>query len=280
MVSVIQKSNEWSLSVQKREFYNSSDNEKLSLSDSETSSRKSLLKPSKLDVRRASKGFHNIIFTKKSPNKKQSQAKGDYRETANYILLGKPQLNHFEKPDCDADKDQSRRGFCRRVRSFTSRLILRRKSNEERNNIQRCQSWPSYNSSNTAFAKHLRSLAKDNEILPRLEEVLQDKKASNGYYEFLKKEYAEENILFVSEVEKYKKLKSEKNRKSKANEIYTNYILQDSPKEINVSHKTRADVSDGLIDLETSLFDTAQRYIMFLLESDSFKRFISVHLNC
>ena len=48
MVSVIQKSNEWILSVQKREFYNSSDNEKLSLSDSETSSRKSLLKPSKL----------------------------------------------------------------------------------------------------------------------------------------------------------------------------------------------------------------------------------------
>ena len=56
--------------------------------------------------------------------------------------------------------------------------------------------------------------------------------ASNGYHEFLKKEYAEENILFVSEVEEYKKLQSEKSRRTKADEIYSKYILTDSPQEV------------------------------------------------
>ena len=52
------------------------------------------------------------------------------------------------------------------------------------------------------------------------------------YHEFLKKEYAEENILFVSEVEKYKEMKSEKKRRSKAKEIIVDYISVDSPKEV------------------------------------------------
>jgi len=277
MVSFVQNPNQWSMSARKSLTNCSSDYKKIRSADCGTSSGENFTEPGKLDVHRPSNGFRNMSYAKKSPTTEQKQA--IHCESAQCILLGKPE--RFEKSRGNADR--SRGGFCRRVRSFTftSRLIMRRKSNEERSaNIQRCQSWPSCCSSNSAFAKHLRSLAKDNEILPRLEEVLQDKKASNGYYEFLKKEYAEENIMFVSEVTKYKKLKSEKNRKSKANEIYKNYILEDSPKEINVSHKTRADVTENMIDLETSLFDTAQHYIMFLLESDSFKRFISVHLNC
>ena len=56
--------------------------------------------------------------------------------------------------------------------------------------------------------------------------------ALSGYHEFLKKEYAEENILFVSEVEEYKKLQSEKSRRTKADEIYSKYILEDSPQEV------------------------------------------------
>ena len=56
--------------------------------------------------------------------------------------------------------------------------------------------------------------------------------AFNGYHEFLKKEYAEENILFLAEVEEYKKLQSEKSRRTKADEIYSKYILEDSPQEV------------------------------------------------
>ena len=56
--------------------------------------------------------------------------------------------------------------------------------------------------------------------------------AFNGYYEFLKKEYADENILFVAEVEEYKKLQSKKSRRTKADEICAKYILEDSPKEV------------------------------------------------
>ena len=38
--------------------------------------------------------------------------------------------------------------------------------------------------------------------------------------------------MFVSEVEKYKKLQSEKSRRTKADETYTKYILQESPQDI------------------------------------------------
>ena len=48
MVSVMQKSNEWSLSAKNTETFSSSDNEKLFLADSVTSSTENFLKPGKM----------------------------------------------------------------------------------------------------------------------------------------------------------------------------------------------------------------------------------------
>lgn len=40
------------------------------------------------------------------------------------------------------------------------------------------------------------------------------------------------------------------------------------------------DIIENIDELETSLFDQSQQHIMFLLESGSFKRFLSVCMSC
>ena len=50
--------------------------------------------------------------------------------------------------------------------------------------------------------------------------------------EFLKQEYSEENLLFISEVNEYKKLLDVEQRKPKAEYIYEKYIKQQSASEV------------------------------------------------
>ena len=52
------------------------------------------------------------------------------------------------------------------------------------------------------------------------------------FFEFLKQEYSEENLLFISDVKEYKNLLNIKKRKRKAENIYEKYIKHQAPFEV------------------------------------------------
>ena len=52
------------------------------------------------------------------------------------------------------------------------------------------------------------------------------------FYQFLKQDYCEENLLFITEVYEYKDLLSVEKRRKKANDIYTRYIEQNAIREV------------------------------------------------
>jgi len=142
--------------------------------------------------------------------------------------------------------------------------------------INRCLTWPDTSMSleKSFIAEHLKSLSDDGESAPKLEVVLQDQKSHEAFKHFLKKEFSDENIDFWSEVEGYRTLKCNEKRQRKGNEIYNMYIRADAPNEVNVSYSTKKEILKFIEDNDPSIFDKAQNQVLFLMESDSFKRFV------
>ena len=52
------------------------------------------------------------------------------------------------------------------------------------------------------------------------------------FFRFLKQDYCEENLLFITEVYEYKNIMSFEKRRIKANEIFTKYIEQNANLEV------------------------------------------------
>ena len=52
--------------------------------------------------------------------------------------------------------------------------------------------------------------------------------------QFTKNEYSEENLLFISEVEEFKRMKNYEDKKLKADEIFTKYLNQNAPQEVRL----------------------------------------------
>jgi len=142
--------------------------------------------------------------------------------------------------------------------------------------INRCLTWPdtSVSLEKSFIAEHLKSLSDDGESAPKLEVVLRDQKSHEAFKHFLKKEFSDENIDFWSEVEGYRTLKCNEKRQRKGNEIYNMYIRADAPNEVNVSYSTKMEILKIFEDNDPSIFDKAQNQVLFLMESDSFKRFV------
>ena len=94
--------------------------------------------------------------TKKSPNKKLHQKNNGCLKESQQILLIKSKCTNFEKPT-EFNKSTKKISFGKRIRSLTSKLVLRKKSDDLRDaNVKRCQSWPSYeNNSSSSFANQL-----------------------------------------------------------------------------------------------------------------------------
>lgn len=59
-----------------------------------------------------------------------------------------------------------------------------------------------------------------------------------AFQDFLKSEYSEENILFWLACEEYKKIKSEPEMISMANQIYTEFVQTEAPRQVNYSPLT------------------------------------------
>ena len=50
--------------------------------------------------------------------------------------------------------------------------------------------------------------------------------------------------------------------------------------QINITQETKMEINEELPKLEHTLFDKAHSYILTLLESNSYKRFINFHFCC
>eukprot|EP00122_Pirum_gemmata_P006510 Pgem_evm1s5953 len=78
-----------------------------------------------------------------------------------------------------------------------------------------------------------------------LQGVLSDKKQSELFLEFSKKQYCEENVLFLDDINKLINNTGAFVLLDLIN-VYNNYIPAESPKELNITSKTRTEAEENM----------------------------------
>ncbi|XP_069491072.1 regulator of G-protein signaling 21-like [Ambystoma mexicanum] len=121
---------------------------------------------------------------------------------------------------------------------------------------------------------HRSSSSEDTDGADSVDKLLSTKDGLAAFRAFLQSEFSDENIEFWLACEEFKKAKTSAQIASKANKIYSDYIQTEAPKEINIDHKTRDDISKNIAQPTLSCFDDAQRNILCLMSKDSYPRFI------
>ncbi|KAJ3447494.1 regulator of g protein signaling-related [Anaeramoeba flamelloides] len=117
------------------------------------------------------------------------------------------------------------------------------------------------------------------------EELIKDNVARKYFMEFLVEVYGQENLLFYLEVErfkKYKKIKTNEEILKKARQIYDDFIKKDSTWMINIDGKILEKCEKRILnsDITYNIFEEAQESVYYLMNSDSFPKFIkSVQMN-
>nr|XP_033817502.1 regulator of G-protein signaling 21 [Geotrypetes seraphini] len=104
--------------------------------------------------------------------------------------------------------------------------------------------------------------------------LLANKVGLDAFRTFLKSEFSEENLEFWLACEDYKKTRSSTKMISKARKIYSEFIENEAPKEINIDFKTRDAISKNISQPTPACFDEAQKIILRLMAKDSFPRFL------
>ncbi|XP_031560057.1 regulator of G-protein signaling 20-like isoform X4 [Actinia tenebrosa] len=107
------------------------------------------------------------------------------------------------------------------------------------------------------------------------EKLLSSKSGIKLFHDFLKSEYAEENLLFWLAVEKLKKETEPGNIKNLAQMIYNDYVSTESPKEVSIDHKTRQVIDNEIAHQPTQFtFDKAQQHVYYVMFQDCYPRFL------
>ncbi|XP_007250763.3 regulator of G-protein signaling 21-like [Astyanax mexicanus] len=91
---------------------------------------------------------------------------------------------------------------------------------------------------------------------------------------FSKSEFCEENLEFWLACEDFKKSKTSETLAIKAQNIYDKFLRKDSPKEINLDFRTKEHINQCLQQPSSNSFDEAQRRIFYLMENNSYPRFL------
>ncbi|XP_076436871.1 uncharacterized protein LOC143276267 isoform X2 [Babylonia areolata] len=105
------------------------------------------------------------------------------------------------------------------------------------------------------------------------ESLLTDRKGVELFRGFLRSEFSEENLEFWIAVEEFKLVKPRKVT-SVAFKIYSNFVEEQAPREINVDSGTRLRTLANLDTPCKSVFEEAQRKVQALMEKDSYPRFL------
>nr|XP_021324130.1 regulator of G-protein signaling 21 [Danio rerio] len=107
-----------------------------------------------------------------------------------------------------------------------------------------------------------------------IEKLLSCKAGQAAFQDFLKSEYSEENILFWLACEEYKKVTNEPEMISMANQIYTEFVQTEAPRQVNIDSGTRTNITNSISEPTRSSFDTAQKMIFSLMTRDCYPRFL------
>ncbi|XP_062848991.1 regulator of G-protein signaling 13 [Trichomycterus rosablanca] len=107
-----------------------------------------------------------------------------------------------------------------------------------------------------------------------LENLLKSKSGRATFTAFLKSEHSDENIEFWQTCEDFKKLRCNHRLVSRAKKIFESYIKAESPREINIDHKTREVIRHNVQSPTRWCFDDAQKIVFGLMEKDSYPRFL------
>ncbi|GCB79055.1 regulator of G-protein signaling 5-like [Scyliorhinus torazame] len=106
------------------------------------------------------------------------------------------------------------------------------------------------------------------------EKLLANKRGVAAFRAFLRSEFSEENIDFWVACEEYKNAKAGSKLPLKAQKIYDEFVKVQAPKEVNLDSLTREIVTRNLSEPNSSCFEMAQERTYWLMEKDSFPRFL------
>ncbi|XP_048213264.1 regulator of G-protein signaling 21 [Perognathus longimembris pacificus] len=108
----------------------------------------------------------------------------------------------------------------------------------------------------------------------KMDTLLANQAGLDAFRTFLKSEFSEENVEFWLACEDFKKTECAEKIVSKAKRIYSEFIVADAPKEINIDFSTRDLISKNIAEPTLKCFDEAQKLIYSLMAKDSFPRFL------
>ncbi|XP_061388839.1 regulator of G-protein signaling loco [Musca vetustissima] len=111
-----------------------------------------------------------------------------------------------------------------------------------------------------------------------IEILLADPAGLKTFAEFLKLEYAAENIYFWTACERYRHIESETERRDQALEIFKKHLSSGSMEPVNVDSQARGLVERNLPLAGPDLFHPAQKQIFNLMKFDSYQRFLRSEL--
>jgi regulator of G-protein signaling 3/regulator of G-protein signaling len=122
---------------------------------------------------------------------------------------------------------------------------------------------------------HFLFLLQNKNDLMSLTKVLQNPIALRYFRAFLVKEFSEENLDFVLEVQKFRTLTDPSQISLQAKQIYHKYMTNsESDSALNVSGLVLKEIELKLPVAENTIFEPAYQQIFLLMENDSFKRFL------
>lgn len=111
-----------------------------------------------------------------------------------------------------------------------------------------------------------------------IEVLLADPAGIKSFAEFLKLEYAAENIYFWTACERFKNIENLAQRQKEALAIYTKHLSNGSFEPVNVDSKARSLVEQNLSNADKDLFQPAQKQIFNLMKFDCYQRFLKSEL--
>ena len=107
-----------------------------------------------------------------------------------------------------------------------------------------------------------------------LKQVLSYQFSIRYFKDFCTRTYCHESILFWLDAENYQNLPGSNYMKRIANKVYKKYIADFAMLQINISGKTRLEISKNLEFPTRTIFKKAQTEIVRLMETDALPKFL------
>eukprot|EP01122_Echinamoeba_exundans_P010465 TRINITY_DN3927_c0_g1_i1.p1 TRINITY_DN3927_c0_g1~~TRINITY_DN3927_c0_g1_i1.p1 ORF type:complete len:1241 (-),score=356.30 TRINITY_DN3927_c0_g1_i1:19-3741(-) len=95
------------------------------------------------------------------------------------------------------------------------------------------------------------------------------------YRAYMREQLAEESLNFLLRIIDYRSEENADARKAAAPQIFDEYLLPSSPKQVNLAGSIVENISKGIDSGNAELFREAERSVLYTLQTDTWRRFIS-----